>query len=107
VIIGHADRLASDEYNLQLSENRARNTYQAINDVLGDRCKILENPIYHDAVTTDQNEAIPLFPGKTYILWAGEAEAKLAGEKDDTPNPLQRKVDILLNSRLVLTLRGE
>ena len=104
-IIGHTDRLASEEHNLKLSENRAKNTYQAIKDVLGDNFKILEEPVYQDQLI-DKNE-INIIQGKCYIIWAGEVEAKLAGEKDEIPNPLRRKVDILLNSRLVLTLRGE
>jgi outer membrane protein OmpA-like peptidoglycan-associated protein len=86
-IIGFADRPDKDQYNLTLSAFRAENTFQAIQDILGKKMQIPENRIERH--------------GK------GETAAKATGRAEKDPNPEDRRVDIILNSRLVLTLRGQ
>jgi flagellar motor protein MotB len=93
-ITGHTDRSgpprrSPDEkrqYNKELSELRAQNTWQAIRDIVGD-----------DLAIPDDREHL-LRTGK------GQEEA----EKDaNAINPERRRVDIVLNSRLVLTMRAD
>jgi outer membrane protein OmpA-like peptidoglycan-associated protein len=87
VIIGHADRLDTENRNLELSKLRAENALQAIKDILGDQLKIPSNQIS--------------------VHGAGELKAEYAGDADETPNPKWRKVEVILNSTLILTLRGD
>jgi outer membrane protein OmpA-like peptidoglycan-associated protein len=87
VIDGHADRLDTKERNIELSELRAKNTFQAIKDILGDKFKIPE--------------------GNVIIRGLGEHDAEKAGDKDETPNPKWRKIEIVLNSRLLVALNSE
>ncbi|MGB5711882.1 MAG: hypothetical protein WBM44_13350, partial [Waterburya sp.] len=91
-IIGHTDRVGrgkgkrKEKRNLVLSAMRSQNTLQAIEDILGSKLKIPQKQIKPQ--------------GK------GEQAAKEAGRDDKIPNPKDRRVDIILNSRLVLTLNG-
>jgi outer membrane protein OmpA-like peptidoglycan-associated protein len=86
-IVGHADRRDTEERNVELTELRARNTLQAIRDILGKQFGV-------------QDEHIAL-------VGMGEKEAINAGDRDERANPEWRKVEVILNSRLVVTLRGE
>jgi len=86
VITSHADRVDTDQRNLDLSKMRAQNTLQAIQDILG------------------PNFSIP--SANITLLGLGEQGAKAAGDADHTKNPAQRKSDVVLNSRLVATLFG-
>jgi outer membrane protein OmpA-like peptidoglycan-associated protein len=79
-VFGHTDRVASDAYNLRLSELRAKNVEQAIKDVLGTR---LAAPIFAKGL--------------------GEVSARL--DPADI-HPPSRRVDVLVNARLVLSLRA-
>jgi outer membrane protein OmpA-like peptidoglycan-associated protein len=94
-ITGHADRSVpprmdeakAKQYNQTLSELRAKNTKQAIKDILGGQLAISDNQI------------VP----------KGEGDA-LAAKENRPPkevNPNYRRVDIILNSRLVLTLKAQ
>jgi flagellar motor protein MotB len=88
-IVGHTDRSGpkkdKEEYNRKLSDLRAKNTLQAIRDILGN------------------SFAIP-HPARVKVFGEGESEAK----KDlKEVNPRYRRVDINLNGRLVLTLNAE
>ena len=93
-ITGHTDRSgppgrSPDEkrqYNNELSELRARNTWQAIRDIVGDDLAIL--------------------PDREHLLTIGKGQNE--AEKDaNAINPERRRVDVVLNSRLVLTLRAD
>ncbi len=86
-IIGHADRLDVACRNEQLSELRTRNVLQAMRDILGDDFQIPDEHVE--------------------LEWHGERKAADDGYKDETPSPQWRIVEIILNSQLVLTLRGE
>lgn len=90
-IVGHADTLDTEARNKALSELRVKNTLQAIRDILGPAL----------AIPDAQIDAVGL----------GEAMAReAAGIQDDQtakPAPEWRKVDVVLNNRLVLTLRAE
>jgi outer membrane protein OmpA-like peptidoglycan-associated protein len=86
-IIGHTDRSDTDQRNLTLSAMRAENTYQAIQDILGSRLAIPERQIVRS--------------GK------GETEAIRDQRPDGERNPKYRRVDVILNGRLVLTLKAE
>lgn len=86
-IIGHTDRSADAEYNLGLSKNRAQNTLQAIRDILDSQLGIPESNIKVE--------------GK------GETQAKNDKRPDHEKNPTYRRVDVILNARLVLTLRAQ
>jgi outer membrane protein OmpA-like peptidoglycan-associated protein len=86
-ILGHTDRSAAKDYNLTLSALRAENTYQAIQDILGDKLRI--------------HQAQVLRSGR------GESLAEKDGRPDGERNPKYRRVDVILNARLVLTLKAE
>ncbi len=86
VITSHADRVDTDQRNLDLSKMRAQNTLQAIQDILGPNFRVPSANIT--------------------LLGLGEQGAKAAGNADHTKNPAQRKSDVVLNSRLVATLFG-
>lgn len=85
-ITAHTDRKGKRKANLTLSALRAANTQQGIEDILG---KLLKIP---------SRRIIP--KGK------GEEEARRAGDRDGTRNLDRRRVDVILNGRLVLRLRG-
>ena len=88
-INGHTDRSDTKERNLALSDMRARNTYLAIKDILGSKL------------------AIPSAPPHTEVSGKGETEAERDGRPDNERNPKYRRTDIILNGRLVLTLRAQ
>ena len=88
-INGHTDRQDTPERNLALSDMRAQNTYKAIKDILGDKL------------------AIPSDPSHTEVSGKGETEAERDGRPDNENNPKYRRTDIILNGRLVLTLRAQ
>jgi len=85
-IVGHADRRDTAERNVELTKLRARNTLQALRDILGNQFQIQEDHIR--------------------LVGMGEQGAEEAGDRDRTQNPAWRKVQVILNSRLVVTLRG-
>jgi monoamine oxidase len=85
-ITGHTDRSADESYNLALSALRAENTLQAIRDILATRFAI---PDAHVKLS-----------GK------GETEAIRDKRPDKERNPKYRRVDVILNARLVLTLNA-
>jgi outer membrane protein OmpA-like peptidoglycan-associated protein len=86
-ILGHTDRSDTASRNLTLSAMRAANAFQAIEDILG-------RP--------------PAMSGtQLIVVGKGENEALKAGERDNTRNPTYRRVDIILNGRLVLTLKAQ
>jgi len=85
-IYAHTDRSVSKDYNLRLSDRRAKNTRQAVRDILGVKFGIPEKQI--------------ICEGK------GEMEAEKDKRPDKEVNPKYRRVDIILNARLVLTLTG-
>jgi len=82
-IVGHADRLGTPLYNYELSKFRAENTKKAIVDILGSKLAFMKiNP------------------------W-GEGESKAAIiDPPQTPNPQYRRVDIYLNSKLIISLQS-
>jgi outer membrane protein OmpA-like peptidoglycan-associated protein len=86
-ITGHTDRIAKPEYNRELSQLRADNALLAVKDVLGRRLRIPEANIRAT--------------GK------GEELATKDGRQDGEVNPTYRRVDIILNGRLVLTLSAQ
>ena len=86
-IYGHTDRSQTDEYNLRLSTFRAENALQAIKDILGVKFKV-----------SDRN---------VVALGKGEAEAKRDNRPENEVNPKYRRVDIVLNARLVLSLKAQ
>jgi outer membrane protein OmpA-like peptidoglycan-associated protein len=87
-IVGHTDRVDTDARNYELSEMRPKNTLQAIRDVLGGSFNI------------------PNDPAHITLEWKGEEEAAKAQPGGQKPDPRFRRVDIFLNSRLVISLTG-
>jgi outer membrane protein OmpA-like peptidoglycan-associated protein len=85
-IDAHTDRVGKRKDNLTLSTLRAANTQQAIEDVLGSELGIPDDRIHASG--------------------RGEEAARQAGDEDGKRNQVRRKVDLTLNSELVLTLRG-
>ena len=85
-IVGHADRVDTDERNYELSKMRAMNTLRAVIDVLGDRFRIPKDNIKLD--------------------WKGEEEAAIAQPKGQKPDPKFRRVDVYVNARLVISLKA-
>lgn len=86
-INAHTDRSASPDYNRTLSALRAENTRQVIQDVLGPKFGIAE--------------------GNVTLRGMGESEATAAGRPDGERNPKYRRVDVILDARLVLTLNAQ
>jgi outer membrane protein OmpA-like peptidoglycan-associated protein len=85
-INSHADRVDTDERNLELSSLRAQNTLQALRDILGTH-----------VMTQD----------RIALRGLGEQGARDAGDKDHSQNPTRRKSEVVINSRLVVTLFGK
>ena len=94
-IVGHTDRSGSADYNKTLSVNRAENVMQAINDVLGDKLKIPRKPGYKER------------GAGIYVQGRGESAAAAAGKPDKQPDADDRRVDVTLNSRIVLRLKAK
>lgn len=84
---GHTDRIQTVEYNRELSQLRADNTMQAIRDVLGGRFGIPDSNVH--------------------VAGLGEELATKDGRPDGEIYPKYRRVDIILNGRLVLTLSAQ
>lgn len=85
-VVGHTDRVDTPDRNLTLSLLRAENAVQAIKDILGGNFTIPEGTIQSS--------------GK------GENLAIKDGRPDNVPDPRYRRVDVFLNSRLVVSLRA-
>jgi outer membrane protein OmpA-like peptidoglycan-associated protein len=88
VIDGHSDRVDCDDRNLELSDLRAKNTLQALKDILADQLKIPDKRI----ITRGHGERMA---------------KKIDRDEDEVPNKKWRRVDVLLNARLVLRLTGQ
>lgn len=86
-IDGHADRIDERERNIELSQFRARNTLQALRDVLGSQFRIREENIV--------------------IRGLGEHEAEAEGQPDGKGDPVKRRVDVRIEGRVILSLLGE
>lgn len=86
-IIGHTDRVDTSERNLTLSALRAENTLQAIKDILGANYKIPDSNIKE-------------LSGK------GENEAIKDNRPDNKPEPKYRRVDVFLDTRLIISLKA-
>jgi outer membrane protein OmpA-like peptidoglycan-associated protein len=82
-IVAHTDRVGTKQANLTLSALRAANTQQAVKDVLGRKL-----------------QARVKAEGK------GETEAAAARDEDGVRNMDRRRVDVILNGRVVLRLRA-
>jgi outer membrane protein OmpA-like peptidoglycan-associated protein len=82
-ILGHTSSTGTEKHNEKLSQLRADNTLQAMRDALGTAFGLAEENI----------SAIGL----------GETMAREAGP-DDTEDPSWRKVDVLINGKIELTL---
>jgi outer membrane protein OmpA-like peptidoglycan-associated protein len=87
VVLGHADRLDTVKRNQELSENRAFNALLAVKDIVGDQLEVRDD---HQV-----------------SLGLGETGAAMALEKDESPDPAWRRVDIILDSQRVVSLHGE
>ena len=89
LVIGHADTLGRGRYdNESLSKRRAENTIQAIKDVLGGKFNIQDDGIHIRAIAAGDK------------LAAQESGSKAVAA------PKHRRVQVFLNSVLVLTLFG-
>jgi outer membrane protein OmpA-like peptidoglycan-associated protein len=85
-VTGHTDRVDTPDRNLTLSLLRAENTVQAIRDILGSKFAIPDSNIKSS--------------GK------GENLAIKDGRPDNVPDPRYRRVDVYLNTRLVISLKA-
>ncbi|HMA64046.1 MAG: hypothetical protein ACM31E_01800 [Fibrobacterota bacterium] len=85
LIQSHADKPASEMYNLALTGYRSFNTSQVLQDILGNYYKF-------DKI---KKEGL------------GETEATKAKDLENEKNPIHRRSDIFLNGRLVAQLYGE
>jgi outer membrane protein OmpA-like peptidoglycan-associated protein len=86
-INGHTDRSDTDQRNLELSTMRAENTFQAIKDILADNLRI----------------------PNSHIVKSGKGETEAIHDKrpDGERIPKYRRVDVILDGRLVLALRAQ
>lgn len=83
-INGHTDRIDTPVRNMELSNMRVQNTYLAIKDILGAR--------------------LAIDPANTVLSGKGETDAIRDNRPDGEINPNYRRVDVILNGRLVLVL---
>jgi outer membrane protein OmpA-like peptidoglycan-associated protein len=89
LVIGHADTLGRGHYdNEGLSRRRAENTIQAARDILGGKFQIRNDGAHIQTIA------------------AGDKLAAEEAGKKPTPAPKHRRVQVFLNSVLVLTLFG-
>lgn len=79
-IIAHTDRVDTEKRNLVLSALRAANTRQAIEDVLGKKLKA------------------------KFVEVSGKGEQEAKGMSGPDENPKYRRVDVFLDSRIILRL---
>ena len=91
VVIGHTDRPASSDYNLRLSQLRARNVAKAMKDILGDRLP----GRWEDIRAVGLGEALALL---TDLLHSRATD-------ENVPEPAYRYVDLLIDFSLVARLR--
>jgi outer membrane protein OmpA-like peptidoglycan-associated protein len=84
--IGYADRPDSPDRNKFLSEARAKNTVQAMKDALD------------DAFALPDDNVLP--------VGFGETAAKASGDRPHQHNLKWRKVEVILDTQLILTLGG-
>lgn len=80
-IVGLADRVGERQYNVGLSKNRALNTAQALQDILGKKLR-----------------------AKLKTEWIGERKAATAGDLDELDNPRFRGAEIYINGNLIVRL---
>jgi outer membrane protein OmpA-like peptidoglycan-associated protein/LAS superfamily LD-carboxypeptidase LdcB len=85
-IVGHTDRPDTDMRNDELSTLRAKNVRTALNDILGPALKVPESAIQ--------------------TVGMGELLAKAQLRPEQVRNPADRRVDLLVNGRLVARFRG-
>jgi outer membrane protein OmpA-like peptidoglycan-associated protein len=84
---GHADRVDTEARNDQLSLLRAQNVVTALKDILGGRFKLSDDRVVAQGL--------------------GERAATAAKDIDGQPNPNFRKVELIVDSRLTVTLHGQ
>jgi len=89
-IVGHADRVDTEERNYELSELRAKNTRNVIEAILGNLLKA--NEVYDTGWGEEE---------------AQEHDIKYGRDTDGIPNKKYRRVDVVLNARLVVRLYAE
>jgi len=94
-VIGHTDLVDTADRNLTLSLFRSENTVQAIKDILGSSFKIPDTRIKSSG--KGENEAF-----KNSGLPQKFKDIRL----HEKPDPKYRRVDIFLNSRLVISLKA-
>ena len=83
ILVGTADRVDTEWYNLALSSARAKNGLQAL-----------------------QNSVGPQLKCATKTVGLGESVAAALGHPDKVANPEHRRVFVDLNGSVVVTLRG-
>lgn len=110
-IVAHTDRVDTWSRNLELAYYRAQNVRRTLDAILGKKLKIAQgNPKAGWLSATVDGKALEwtgqLAMTNLLLRWEGEREAAAAGEPDRKENQRYRRVDVILNNRLVLRLDG-
>jgi flagellar motor protein MotB len=99
-IIGHADRVDCRARNIELSKLRAQNVLRALKDILGDDFNIPEDKEHLHVAGLGETSA-------EFADWFARMTGLGIYQPDGEPDPRFRRVDIVLNGRLVLRLQGQ
>ena len=100
-LVGHADRVDTEERNIELSRLRALNVKQAIVDMLGTNPDV-NIPDEHLTAQCENGRAEHLARG-VHMRWLGESEAGYY-TRDSTPDLAFRKVDITIGGLIRFVL---
>ncbi|MCO5170912.1 MAG: hypothetical protein M9894_31675 [Planctomycetes bacterium] len=111
-ITGHTDRVDTFDRNLWLAYYRVQNVRRALDDILGKRLKIASGSPQSETLKAvdvegeDREFLGRLRVGNVTLQWLGELHALRDGEPDRRENEKYRRVDLVLNHQMVLTLGG-
>lgn len=98
-IVGHTSRKGAADYNQGLSQLRARNTRQAIEDLVGDSFAVSIGPS-----KSFRNRVRPPNYFEGAVRGRGEQEAADQGDPDGKKSSARRRVDIDLDHEMRYTL---
>lgn len=111
-ITGHTDRVDTFDRNLWLAYYRVQNVRRALDDILGKKLRIASGTPRSEVLAAvdvegeDREFLGRLRVGNLTLQWLGELQALRDGEPDRKENVRYRRVDLVLNHQMVLTLGG-
>lgn len=112
-INGHTDRVDTFDRNLWLAYFRVQNVRRALIDILGEKLRVsssgapeAERLTAVDVEGEDREWVGRLRVGNLALTWLGELLALREGEPDRKENVQFRRVDVILNHQLVVSLKA-